>query len=293
MLLRGRISSSRHLVRVLGAAAAAVFLLFLTVAAGAVDAADADAAAAADVDSEEVVMPRITIGIAGGTGAGKSTLARAVYRELGGPSNVTYLMHDDYYRDLSHLPVEERARTNFDHPDSLETDLLVRHLRDLKEGKSVDAPRYDFSVHSRTSEVIRTRPKSIVLVEGILIFSEPELVDQLDVKVFVDADSDIRLMRRIARDTSERGRSVDEVMEQYKETVRPMHEEFVEPSKSAADVVVHSEGHGDVALRMIVNHLRAEAGLLPPSPTGDEEAQTQTQRQAEEEGDGAGGGDEL
>lgn len=205
--------------------------------------------------------PSVTIGIAGGTGAGKTTLARSVYSSLGGSSNVTYLTHDDYYRDLSHFPLEERAKTNFDHPDSLETDLLVSHLESLKEGKRVEVPVYDFATHSRTSEVKIMEPKSIILVEGILIFSSSELVRHLDVKVYVEADSDVRLMRRITRDTSERGRTVQDVMRQYESTVRPMHEEFVEPSKSAADVVVHSEGHGDVALRMIVNHLRVEAGL--------------------------------
>jgi len=151
---------------------------------------------------------------------------------------------------------------NFDHPDSLDTDLLIQHIKDLRLGKAVNVPNYDFSTHSRMSEVTKTEPRSIVLVEGILIFSEPRLVEQLDIKIFVDADSDIRLMRRITRDTAERGRSVHEVMEQYKSTVRPMHEEFVEPSKIVADVIVHSAGQsGDVALRMITNHLRAEAGL--------------------------------
>jgi len=253
-------------------------------------------------------MPSITIGIAGGTGAGKTTLARAVYETLGGPENVAYLSHDSYYRDITHLPMEERAQTNFDHPDSLDTELLIRHVQMLKRGESVEVPNYDFSRHARTDAVTVVEPKKVVLVEGILIFSEAELVKELDVKVFVEADSDIRLMRRIARDTVERGRSVDEIMDQYVETVRPMHEEFVEPSKRRADVIVHSlgndndgnggagvcgeqskgeqndgdedtEGNGDagsgnegkcttsrtastsVALKMIVNHLKLEAGI--------------------------------
>jgi len=253
-------------------------------------------------------MPSITIGIAGGTGAGKTTLARAVYETLGGPENVAYLSHDSYYRDITHLPMEERAQTNFDHPDSLDTELLIRHVQMLKRGESVEVPNYDFSRHARTDAVTVVEPKKVVLVEGILIFSEAELVKELDVKVFVEADSDIRLMRRIARDTVERGRSVDEIMDQYVETVRPMHEEFVEPSKRRADVIVHSlgndndgnggagvcgeqskgeqndgdedtEGNGDagsgnegkcttsgtvstsVALKMIVNYLKLEAGI--------------------------------
>jgi len=211
-------------------------------------------------------MPSVVIGIAGGTGAGKTTLAKRVYAELGGSANVTYLTHDDYYRDLSHLPIEERAKTNFDHPDSLETELLVSQLGELREGRGVDVPVYDFGTHSRKGgESRRVEPNAIILVEGILIFADEALAKLMDVKVFVDADSDIRLMRRIARDTAERGRSVSEVMEQYETTVRPMHEAFVEPSKRVADVIVHSTGHGDIALQMICNHLRAEGGL-PPGP---------------------------
>ena len=214
-------------------------------------------------ESAEVIMPAITIGIAGGTGAGKTTLARAVYEALGSDSNVAYLCHDSYYKDITHLTIDERAKTNFDHPDSLDTDLLIEHVQQLKGGEAVAVPTYDFTKHARTSEVTMVEPKKVVLVEGILIFSDKNLVDQLDVKVFVEADSDIRLMRRISRDTVERGRSVDEVMSQYLSTVRPMHEEFVEPSKRRADVIVHSlDGNStSVALQMIVNHVKNEAGL--------------------------------
>ena len=211
----------------------------------------------------EAIMPAITIGIAGGSGAGKSTLARAVYDALGSDANVAYLCHDSYYKDITHLTIEERAKTNFDHPDSLDTDLLIQHVQQLKAGEAVGVPTYDFTKHARTSEVTMVEPKKVVLVEGILIFSDKMLVDQLDVKVFVEADSDIRLMRRISRDTVERGRSVDEVMSQYLSSVRPMHEEFVEPSKRRADVIVHSlDGNStSVALQMIVNHVKSEAGL--------------------------------
>lgn len=213
--------------------------------------------------SAEAIMPAIVIGVAGGTGAGKTTLARAVYEALGSDSNVAYLCHDSYYKDITHLTFDERAKTNFDHPDSLDTDLLIEHVQQLKVGGAVAVPTYDFTKHARTSEVTMVEPKKVVLVEGILIFSDKRLVDQLDVKVFVEADSDIRLMRRISRDTVERGRSVDEVMSQYLSTVRPMHEEFVEPSKRRADVIVHSlDGNStSVALQMIVNHVKNEAGL--------------------------------
>eukprot|EP00551_Chaetoceros_affinis_P002904 CAMPEP_0203641008 /NCGR_PEP_ID=MMETSP0088-20131115/6361_1 /ASSEMBLY_ACC=CAM_ASM_001087 /TAXON_ID=426623 /ORGANISM="Chaetoceros affinis, Strain CCMP159" /LENGTH=214 /DNA_ID=CAMNT_0050496349 /DNA_START=58 /DNA_END=702 /DNA_ORIENTATION=- len=205
----------------------------------------------------------ISIGIAGGSGAGKTTLARSVYNTLDQSDNVAYLIHDDYYKNLSNLTFEERAQQNFDHPDSLDTDLLIQHVRDLKSGKAVQIPQYDFSTHLRKVEVKDVQPKPIVLVEGILIFSNPELVKELDIKVYVDADSDIRLIRRISRDVKERGRTADDVMKQYSETVRPMHNEFVEPSKKAADIIVHSHhgGNPDIALNMIVNHLKCEAGL--------------------------------
>lgn len=211
----------------------------------------------------KIDLPLITIGIAGGTGAGKSTIARNVLAVLG-EENVAYLVHDDYYRDLSHLSLEERARINFDHPDSLETSLLASHLRDLKEGRDVGVPSYDFGTHSRRGpEHDRVvRPRRVLLVEGILIFAVPELVDLLDVKVFVDADPDVRLIRRVSRDVEERERSMESVMEQYIETVRPMHDEFVEPSKKIADVILPCERENDVGLQMIVNHLKAKAGLL-------------------------------
>ena len=230
---------------------------------GFVRSTDSDTTDVAAAAAEAAVMPAITIGIAGGTGAGKTTLAKAVYEALGSDSNVAYLCHDSYYRDITHLTIEERAQTNFDHPDSLDTDLLIQHVQQLKGGEAVPVPTYDFTEHARTTEVTMVAPKKVVLVEGILIFSDKKLVDQLDVKVFVEADSDIRLMRRISRDTVERGRSVDEVMSQYLSTVRPMHEEFVEPSKRRADVIVHSlDGNStSVALQMIVNHVKNEADL--------------------------------
>ena len=173
-------------------------------------------------------------------------------------------MHDDYYRNLSHLPFEERGKQNFDHPDSLDTPLLIQHIKDLKAGKTVQVPQYDFSTHLRKEGQCKTvQPKPIIIVEGILIFSDKELIKELDIKVYVEADSDVRLIRRLARDVKERGRSADDVVRQYSETVRPMHNEFVEPSKRAADIIVHShhEGNHDVALNMIVNHLKCEVGI--------------------------------
>eukprot|EP00977_Amphora_coffeiformis_P028220 scaffold34915_cov180-Amphora_coffeaeformis.AAC.10 len=156
-----------------------------------------------------------------------TTLARRLFEELGGAENVCYLFHDSYYKDISHKTFEERAQTNFDHPDSLETDLLLRHLQDLKAGQGCQVPTYDFATHSRTGICVDMQPKSIIIVEGILLFTHADLISEMDVKVFVDAESDIRLMRRIVRDTQERGRTVEEVLEQYHATVRPMHDEWV------------------------------------------------------------------
>eukprot|EP00550_Attheya_septentrionalis_P006181 CAMPEP_0198295208 /NCGR_PEP_ID=MMETSP1449-20131203/26499_1 /TAXON_ID=420275 /ORGANISM="Attheya septentrionalis, Strain CCMP2084" /LENGTH=211 /DNA_ID=CAMNT_0043995435 /DNA_START=38 /DNA_END=673 /DNA_ORIENTATION=- len=207
--------------------------------------------------------PPVAIGIAGGTGAGKTTLARTLLEALGDDTNVAYLSHDSYYKDITHLTIDERAATNFDHPHSLDTELLVQNVRDLKAGRSVEVPNYDFATHARQSSVTVVEPRPIIMVEGILIFSEPELVKELDIKVYVDADPDTRLMRRISRDIKERGREVSDVMQQYATTVRPMHDAFVEPSKSQADLIVHSAGIGtSVALNVLKNHLKVEAGLL-------------------------------
>jgi uridine kinase len=216
----------------------------------------------------------ISIGICGGSGAGKTTLAKAVYNSLK-QENVAYLVHDNYYKDISHKSLEDRAKNNFDHPDSLDTELLIQHVKDLKNGSAAQVPTYDFATHMRKEEVKAVEPKKIILVEGILIFANDALVDQLDIKVFVDADADVRLLRRIVRDTSERGRTADQVLQQYEKTVKPMHEEFVEPSKKVADFIVRSDRGEDlnntndtrnfmennVALNMIVNHLKAVAGI--------------------------------
>jgi uridine kinase len=173
------------------------------------------------------------------------------------------LLHDNYYKDISHLSFEERAKTNFDHPSSLDTQLLIQHIKDLKQGFSVNVPNYDFGTHMRTKKVTNVEPKKIILVEGILIFSDPLLVEEMDVKVFVDADADRRFIRRLQRDISERGRTAEQVIEQYLTTVKPMHEAFVEPSKKVADLVIKSdEGNDpDVSLKIIVNYLKVVAGI--------------------------------
>jgi len=197
----------------------------------------------------------IIVGVAGGTGSGKTTIAQTIYTTLG-PDLVAYIPHDAYYYDLSHLPPEERAQQNFDHPDSLETPLLIQHLQALREGKPVDIPIYDFATHTRRKETRRVTPKPIVLVEGILILVEPALRDLMDIKIFVDTDADIRFIRRLVRDINERGRTMESVINQYLNTVRTMHLEFVEPSKRYADIIIPEGGFNTVALDMVMARLR-------------------------------------
>jgi uridine kinase len=172
-----------------------------------------------------------------------------------GRDKIAFLHHDAYYRDLSHLTIEERAKTNFDHPNSLETELLIEHLTLLKSHKTAQVPIYDFKTHSRTKETITEEPRKVIVVEGILIFAEPELLKLLDVKIFVDTDDDIRFIRRMERDVRERGRTVESVVKQYYDTVRPMHLEFVEPSKRNADVIVPEGGYNRIAIEMITSHI--------------------------------------
>jgi uridine kinase len=196
----------------------------------------------------------IVVAIAGGSGSGKTTLARAIHKEMG-DANVVYINHDSYYRDISHLSMEERAECNFDHPDSLETSLLVEHIKDLKANKAVRIPKYDYSTHSRVyADSHEAQPRPIILVEGILILSDPALYNLFDVKIFVDTDDDIRLIRRMNRDVAERGRSVQSVVQQYLKTVQPMHQQFVVPSKRNADIIV-PEGLNSVALDLVVSKL--------------------------------------
>ena len=211
-------------------------------------------------------MKPIVIGVAGGTGSGKTTVAEKILHRVGA-EHVAYIPHDAYYRELGHLPPEERARVNFDHPDSLETSLLIEHLRALREGQAVEIPIYDFTKHMRTKETRRVEPAPVILVEGILIFVEPELRAALDVKLYVDTDADVRFIRRLRRDIQERGRSVESVCEQYLSTVRPMHQEFVEPSKRYADVIIPEGGFNEVAIEMVAARLR---GMLYEQRTSEE-----------------------
>lgn len=193
----------------------------------------------------------VVMGIAGGSGSGKSTVLRKIVEAIG-PDKIALLDHDAYYRDLSHLPLEERSRFNFDHPDALETELLCEHLDRLQSGKPVEKPLYNFKTHTREERTTREYPRPVIIVEGILVLAEVELMDRMDIKIFVDAADDIRLMRRIRRDIHERGRTVDAVLQQYERTVRPMHLEFVEPSKRRADVIIPRGGHNHVAIQMVV-----------------------------------------
>jgi uridine kinase len=198
----------------------------------------------------------IVIGIAGGTGSGKTTVARVVLKRVG-TNRIAFLSHDAYYRDLSDMPIEERRKINFDHPDSLESDLLVQHIQQLKNWQPVEMPVYDFTHHSRTDRTVHIEPHPVILVEGILIFYEPALRPLFDVKIFVDTDADIRFIRRLQRDIVERGRTTETVIQQYLGTVRPMHMEFVEPSKRYADVIIPEGGMNAVALDMVTARIEA------------------------------------
>lgn len=201
-------------------------------------------------------MKPLMIGIAGGTGSGKTTAARAVAAGLP-ETHVTILEHDSYYRDRSHMTPAERDALNFDHPESLETELLIQHLAELRAGREVDIPIYDFATHTRKKETRRVRPTPVVLLEGILVFVEPALCQLLDIRIFVDTDADVRVLRRIRRDIEERGRTLDSVVEQYFKSVRPMHNQFVEPSKRAADLILPESANMDVAIGVILARLRA------------------------------------
>jgi uridine kinase len=201
-------------------------------------------------------MASFVIGVAGGSGSGKTTVVRRIVDSLG-PEQVTLLDHDRYYRDRNDLRLEERAALNYDHPDALETDLLVQHVRALKSGTPVNVPQYDFTRHARLSETEVFQPRRALIVEGILVFTDAALRELMDIKVFVDTDSDTRFIRRLQRDVAERGRTMDSVIDQYQTTVKPMHLEFVEPSKRYADVIIPLGGHNTVAVDLLLTMVRS------------------------------------
>ena len=197
----------------------------------------------------------MVIGIAGGTGSGKTTITRKLVQNFG--PDVSVNNHDNYYKAHHNMPYEERAKLNYDHPNAFDTDMLVEAIKELKQGHSVVCPVYDYTIHDRSSETITIEPARVIIVEGILIFQSPELCEQMDIKIFVDADADVRILRRIVRDVRDRGRSLDSVINQYLSTVKPMHEQFVEPSKRNADIIVPQGGHNKVALEMVMERVRA------------------------------------
>ena len=198
----------------------------------------------------------LVIGIAGGSGSGKTTVAQEILQRVG-PDRIAYIQHDSYYKDLTGLPPAQRAEVNFDHPNSLETELLISHIEGLKAGRPIEVPIYDFSTHSRTDKSFKVNPRGVIVVEGILIFADAALRSMFDVKIFVDTDPDIRLIRRLQRDITERGRTVESVIKQYQATVRPMHLEFVEPSKRYADVIIPEGGFNTAALDMVVARIES------------------------------------
>jgi len=198
----------------------------------------------------------LVIGIAGGSGSGKTTVAQEILQRVG-RDRIAFLQHDSYYKDLSGLPPAQHAEVNFDHPNSLETELLTQHIASLRDGKAVEVPIYDFSTDSRTTKTYIVQPRRVILVEGILIFTERTLREMFDVKIFVDTDSDMRFIRRLERDIHERGRTTESVIKQYQLTVRPMHLEFVEPSKRYADVIITEGGFNTAALDMVVARIEA------------------------------------
>ena len=195
------------------------------------------------------------LGIAGGTGSGKTTITRKLIQRFGG--DVSVIHHDNYYKAHHDMPYEERAKLNYDHPDSFDTELLVEALKELKKGRPVTCPVYDYTIHDRTDKTVTIRPTRVIIVEGILIFDSRELCEQMDIKIFVDTDADVRILRRIVRDVRDRGRSLESVINQYLTTVKPMHEQFVEPSKRRADVIIPEGGQNKVALEMVVERVRA------------------------------------
>lgn len=197
----------------------------------------------------------MVIGIAGGTGSGKTTITKKLMQRFGGDVSVIY--HDNYYKAHHDMSYDERAKLNYDHPDAFDTDLLIEAIKELKCGRPVSCPVYDYSIHDRTDRTITIRPAKVIVVEGILIFQSRELCEQMDIKIYVDTDADVRILRRIVRDVRDRGRSLESVINQYLNTVKPMHEQFVEPSKRNADIIIPEGGHNQVALEMVMQRVKA------------------------------------
>ena len=203
-------------------------------------------------------MDVLTIGIAGGTGSGKTTITRKILSEFGGDVSVIY--HDNYYKAHDELSYAERCKLNYDHPNAFDTELLVKHLVSLKRGEAVKCPVYDFTVHNRSNKTAEIKPAKVLVVEGILIFADKRLCSEMDIKIFVDTDADVRILRRIVRDVRDRGRSLESVVNQYLNTVKPMHEQFVEPSKRNADIIIPEGGHNTVAMEMVMERIRGYLG---------------------------------
>ena len=197
----------------------------------------------------------MVIGIAGGTGSGKTTITKKLMQRFG--SNVSVIYHDNYYKAHHDMPYEQRSKLNYDHPNAFDTELLVEAIKKLKQGHAITCPVYDYTIHDRSDKVIVVRPAKVIIVEGILIFQSRELCQQMDIKIYVDTDADVRILRRIVRDVRDRGRSLDSVVNQYLSTVKPMHEQFVEPSKRNADIIIPEGGHNQVAMEMVMERVRA------------------------------------
>ena len=197
----------------------------------------------------------LVIGIAGGSGSGKTTLTNQIAAQF--PEDITVITHDNYYKQHDELTYDERSRLNYDHPNAFDTELMIEHMKQLREGKSIECPVYDYTIHNRSKNTMTIAPSKVIIVEGILIFENQELCDQMDIKIFVDTDADVRIIRRIRRDVMERARSLDSVINQYIGTVKPMHEQFVEPSKKNASIIVPEGGRNLVAMEMIMNQIRS------------------------------------
>ena len=197
----------------------------------------------------------IVIGIAGGTGSGKTTITRKIMQHFGGDVSVVY--HDNYYKAHHNMSYNERTKLNYDHPDAFDTDLLIEDLKKLRRGETIQCPVYDYTVHDRSHKTVTVKPAKVIVVEGILIFQSEELCKLMDIKIYVDTDADVRILRRIVRDVRDRGRILESVVNQYLTTVKPMHEQFVEPSKRKADIIIPEGGHNQVALEMVLERVRA------------------------------------